>query len=922
MCVSRVVSLAVSILLWSSITSAKIVEPVVMLKDINVAENVAQGLMPESMTVVGSLAYFSGYTTVHGKELWAYDGSAEPYLVADINPWGDSNPRALTAFNGELYFVADNPAYGAELWRSDGTASGTVLVRDVFPGERDGIRLDHLVVVNNQLYFVGNDLVAGSQLWVSDGSEAGTVQHAGVKPNPSGLYPPLNLSEFGGDKLIFSANDGTGYEPWVLVVGEAIEGSIGGGDFLSAEALPPKFYTELNGLVYFVVNDGSGDELWVYDDAATPKISSINGSTFSNAHDLTVVQDKLYFLANEEGQGHSLWQYDPTLSTPIVTSLVSVSPAAETLLGLSVVADELSFFAVDSLGNTGLWLAAPSGLNTRKIADLGNLDNESLPDVAMLDGVIYFSNHAAGVDSELYVSDGSAGNVSLFENLNLAGSSTPMGFVHFNGGLIFSAEDYINGRELWRTDGVSAIRVSDTVVPGESAPYGFRSFGEAEDERLYFSAGDSLKGVELWTSAATEASTQNVVNANISGSSSPSYLAAFDEDYAFIADGEAGFELWVNKRGVIRKVIDVVNESKAAIEMVTLDKRVYFVGYDEDFGYELWRSNGSLDRTSVLKDINLAGDSHPQGVISVKDARNVSVYFTAEDGNHGRELWMSDGTAGGTVMVVDLNPDGGSEPYGMTVMGEHVYYVADNGRFGAELWRSTLGRQNAEMVADIRLLGHSYPQHLTVMGDELFFVADNGYFGRELWKTDGTEAGTVLVKDINPGGHGTEMSDFAAIGDELYFSAGDDEFGLELWVSDGTEEGTVMLADINPSGSSNPTDFVRLGDYVYFSAFDANVGRELWRTNGEVDGTALVKDIHPAGSSDPRDLYVLRDKLYFSASDGEHGRELWMLDGGGIFIESTTEGGGDSFGIGAMSYLWLIVLMLGGMVRCRRTALA
>lgn len=908
MCVSRGVSLVIAMLLWSGVSSAQVVEPVAMLKDINVAENVAQSLTPESMTVVAGVTYFSGTTAAQGTELWAYDGVVAPYLVADINPWGDSNPQVLTAFNGELYFLAESPAYGRELWRSNGTASGTVLVKDIFPGERDGIGPNSLVEVAGQLYFVGNDPVAGSQLWVSDGTESGTVQYATLRPNPSGLYPPSNLFSF-GNQLAFSGNDGTGYELWLA--GSANEGPVG--DFLSASVLPPKSYVDINGVLYFIANQGAGDELWVYDDTASPKVRNITAMALSNVHNLIQFQNELYFLA-DDGGGDALWRYDPAaLPVPQTTNIVPVSPAAVKLLGLGVIAGELNFYALDALGNTGLWLTDSTGLTARKLADLGNLEDEPLPDLGELNGLIYFANHGAGVDSELYVSDGTEANVSLFNNLNVAGSSGPSGFISFDGGLLFSAEDYINGRELWWTDGVIVTQVSDTRAAAESAPYGFGSFGDADEQTLYFSAGDTAKGVELWTSAATSVSTKNAVNANISGSSFPSYLAAFDTDYAFIAEGEVGYELWVNKRGDIHKVIDVVNDDKSAIEMVTVGKRVYFVGYDEDFGYELWRSNGALDRTSVLKDINLAGDSNPQNLLATPDVANVSLYFSADDGRNGRELWMSDGTAGGTVLVVDINPTGSAEPYGMTVMGGYVYYVADDGRYGTELWRSRLGRQDAELVADIRLLGHAYPKQLTVMGDELFFVADNGYFGRELWKTDGTEEGTVLVKDINAGGHGTEMNNFVVVDDLLYFSAGTAN-GVELWVSDGTAAGTMLLADINPSGSSDPSGFVALGGYVYFSAFHEDSGRELWRTDGTTAGTILVKDIHPIGSSEPEGLHVLRDKLYFSATDGVHGRELWMLDGGGIHVDTRAYGGG----VGSVNLNGLMILMLIAFWRYRR----
>ena len=80
---------------------------------------------------------------------------------------------------------------------------------------------------------------------------------------------------------------------------------------------------------------------------------------------------------------------------------------------------------------------------------------------------------------------------------------------------------------------------------------------------------------------------------------------------------------------------------------------------------------------------------------------NGILYFSADDGVHGHELWRSDGTARGTRMVKDINPG-----------------PASGG-----------------------------PGYLTNVNGTLFFVASDGTH-RELWRSDGTEAGTTVVKEI------------------------------------------------------------------------------------------------------------------------------------------------------------------------------
>ena len=61
----------------------------------------------------------------------------EPSLVKDINPGSASFrlPASLTNVGGTLFFSADDGTHGSELWKSDGTAAGTVLVKDINPGQ-------------------------------------------------------------------------------------------------------------------------------------------------------------------------------------------------------------------------------------------------------------------------------------------------------------------------------------------------------------------------------------------------------------------------------------------------------------------------------------------------------------------------------------------------------------------------------------------------------------------------------------------------------------------------------------------------------------------------------------------------------------------------------------------------------------------
>jgi ELWxxDGT repeat protein len=122
----------------------------------------------------------------------------------------------------------------------------------------------------------------------------------------------------------------------------------------------------------------------------------------------------------------------------------------------------------------------------------------------------------------------------------------------------------------------------------------------------------------------------------------------------------------------------------------------------------------------------------------------------------------------------------GSYPFNLTEFGSEVYFYADDGTNGNELWKSNGTASGTVMVKDINSTDESYPDYLTVFAGALYFAADDGVSGYELWKSDGTSSGTVRVGDINPNS-GSSLTHFAASATTLFFSANNGTLGTELW---------------------------------------------------------------------------------------------------------------------------------------------
>ena len=228
------------------------------------------------------------------------------------------------------------------------------------------------------------------------------------------------------------------------------------------------------------------------------------------------------------------------------------------------------------------------------------------------------------------------------------------------------------------------------------------------------------------------------------------------------------------------------------------------------YGYELWKSDGTEAGTVMVKEIE-PGYNQYNGGARYLTAAGDTLYFTADDGIHGLELWKSDGTEAGTVMVKDLWPgnDSSGSPndgfkHGMTAIGDIVYFSGNDGVNGYGLYKSD-GTANGTEFISSPFTTHPSPSmyDLVAAGDTLYFHATSTGQTADmaLYKSDGTANGTVMLKNIACGGWTCRLT---PVGDKLFFSNDDGVHGQELWVSDGTVNGTVMVKDIAPIGGSNP----------------------------------------------------------------------------------------------------------------------
>ena len=266
-----------------------------------------------------------------------------------------------------------------------------------------------------------------------------------------------------------------------------------------------------------------------------------------------------------------------------------------------------------------------------------------------------------------------------------------------------------------------------------------------------------------------------------------------------------------------------------------------------------------------------------------------TMYFSAQDGSTGHELWAYDTSNQSIWRVADIRSgSGNSDPglYSSTVLGDTLYFSANDGSTGHELWAHNTSNGTTWQVANIRPGSSSSnpgSNMMHVVGGVLYFNAHDGNKGMELWKHDPSTATTSRIYDINAGSIGSSTGKWMnmVVGDVLYFSANDGSTGSELWAYNTSNSSNPWrVADIHSGTSGSEPGMhmnVLVGNTIYFDAAAVG-GTELWAHNISNHSTWRVVDIYTGSvGSDPGDRMALLvgDTIYFDANDGSTGDELW-----------------------------------------------
>lgn len=401
---------------------------------------------------------------------------------------------------------------------------------------------------------------------------------------------------------------------------------------LAAGSSPEKLTPVGKGLAFVATTPEDGTELWFTDGtrAGTVRLTNAPGSASTTNLALGAAGETIYFT----NSARELWRSDGT-----VAGTIRLLPT-----------DCSSPFVMGPVNGRTLircdrWLTTDGTTAGTREVQIDALVNTSNPPWILFDGAIWF-----GAKGAIYRTDGTA------EGTALAIAKPGGAFFLFDGALYFHAH-----ASLWRVDG------NGTLTEILALDYSPHEVHVAVGRTAFYVAFlDSARVIEptVWKSDGTAAGTQPVGNFSwIEGNTSRAVVTANGNlVFRYLSelwrstgspDGPETFAAHISPEGLVP-----LNGFAVA------SGRNHPLGDGVVYSRELWISDGTTEGTRLVRDIfpggNSAGNTASSAPALLTPAGGI-VYFTADDGRTGRELWRTDGTTRGTWLVANLAREGAIE---------------------------------------------------------------------------------------------------------------------------------------------------------------------------------------------------------------------------------------------------------------------
>ncbi len=612
----------------------------------------------------GDTAYFQASDGKSGRELWQTNGTPEgTTLVKDINPGEPSSePHEFRSLGREVFFFANDGLHSVELWKSNGSEQGTTLVCDLYPGVQGSTPWSS-VVFQERLFFCATSPEYGEEIWSIGPEDQSPRLLKDIVAGASDAGPD-NLVVF-SDKLFFTCNDQIhGEELWLSDGSEA--GTLLAADVSVLAENPsssPTLLTACGSFLYFVADDPiHGRELWMSDgtEEGTQLVCDVAPGREDSVPDhLTASGQRLFFTAEQPATGRELWLTDPLTKSTALVCDIRPGPLGSNPYCLTTRADTLFFLANDAAGRFKPWRSDGTEAGTWPVQGTDLAIGAAIKTLFTFEHHVYFytAEHNHGISLWRITQDGRQASAiwlippeyHIWDPLRLpAHTSSP-----FSG-----CTENISPEEAYLIPAVFP------APKGLGIATTWTSMHATRDAITYFVANTDAYGAELWQTDGTVTGTRLVCDAFPGpGSSSPSAIVTCDDTIYFVAESsQEGRVLWrLSSREPVATVVRPISgsvpwPSVQPREMASLPGiLIVLAPHPKANGTSLLGHirNTPDNSFGLMESLGLSRLSNLRQLISV----GKRVFFTADDGVHGEELWVTDTSQNSTQLVKDIFPE-------------------------------------------------------------------------------------------------------------------------------------------------------------------------------------------------------------------------------------------------------------------------
>lgn len=751
-----------------------------------------------------------------------------------------------------------------------------------------------------------------------------TFTHAQSIEFDNKLLRNINISESDiqnslmsfGNKVIFSGyTDSTGYEPWVSDGTEA-------GTFLLKDIFVGKtsgftdsYKVVFDSSIFFMATTNSGTGLWKTDgtSAGTVKVEGLRTDIYyDRLPHICLFKGNIYVnaIADNSTFGSELYRVNPyNLS---ITLVKDINPgfAHTAMSSFTAFENEFYFFVYTPELGYELWRSDGTANGTYVIKDIAPGRGSSVsiynPKITRCNNIVFFAADSTSSGNSnnalLWRTDGTLRGTYKVEKQignTLQNFPRPDDYTVFGNKLYFTTKSSSGYKALWCyfTETNNMTLISQNIHP-------FNPLVKTGNKLLFFKESGGLFEVNtVNNSIKTRHSTLNAVNESVNLKYPYVDNAVSGDAFYFNAknNNTNGFELWKTDSISTRMVFNVAKGKKSkdlhssnCRDINVVNSNIFFIADDGINGRELWVSNeNNINETHIVKNIknNKTKSSAPNNF----KASNNQLYFTAStlEKNDQSDPIFNDvyryDSVKDSLFLLFESDEISKSPNLVTIFKDRLFFS------GSDSFRNTYYEKPNKTGFDIFpiSLTSGYPH--AVVNNELLFSANTHSSATDrLYKIN--KQGTLELVSTKP----TSIWSMAELNNILYFRAQyqlSPQNGIELWRSDGTDAGTFMLKDIRVGYDSglNRGSLFKAGNYIYFGASNSSDGTELWRTDGTLEGTIKVYSLSTSSSNPSVSfLTVYENKVIFSVSDSDNGssfNRLWITDINSLSTSSISDFG-------------------------------